>query len=98
MATNVLNSLNAALHKVLGEDPRVVVVGEDLLDPYGGAFKVTKGLSTRFPERVLTTPLSEAGFTALAAGMAIRGLRPIVEIMFGDFLMLAADQLINHIG
>jgi pyruvate/2-oxoglutarate/acetoin dehydrogenase E1 component len=68
MATNVLNSLNAALHKMLGEDPRVVVVGEDLLDPYGGAFKVTKGLSTRFPERVLTTPLSEAGFTALAAG------------------------------
>jgi acetoin:2,6-dichlorophenolindophenol oxidoreductase subunit beta len=98
MATNVLNSLNAALHKMLSEDPRVVVVGEDLLDPYGGAFKVTKGLSTKFPERVLTTPLSEAGFTALAAGMAIRGLRPIVEIMFGDFLMLAADQIINHIG
>ena len=98
MATNVLNSLNAALHKMLSEDPRVVVVGEDLLDPYGGAFKVTKGLSTKFPDRVLTTPLSEAGFTALAAGMAIRGLRPVVEIMFGDFLMLAADQIINHIG
>ncbi len=75
-----------------------MVVGEDLLDPYGGAFKVTKGLSTKFPDRVLTTPLSEAGFTALAAGMAIRGLRPVVEIMFGDFLMLAADQFINHIG
>jgi acetoin:2,6-dichlorophenolindophenol oxidoreductase subunit beta len=98
MATNVLNSLNAALHKMLSEDPRVVVVGEDLLDPYGGAFKVTKGLSTKFPGRVLTTPLSEAGFTALAAGMAMRGLRPVVEIMFGDFLMLAADQIINHIG
>jgi pyruvate/2-oxoglutarate/acetoin dehydrogenase E1 component len=98
MATNVLNSLNAALHKMLSEDPRVVVLGEDLLDPYGGAFKVTKGLSTKFPDRVLTTPLSEAGFTALAAGMAIRGLRPVVEIMFGDFLLLAADQIINHIG
>ena len=46
MATNVLNSLNAALHKMLSQDPRVVVLGEDLLDPYGGAFKVTKGLST----------------------------------------------------
>ena len=69
-----------------------------MLDPYGGTFKVTKGLSSRFPERVLTTPLSEAGFTALAAGMAIRGLRPVVEIMFGDFLMLAADQIVNHIG
>ncbi len=98
MATNVLNSLNTALHKMLSQDARVVVVGEDLLDPYGGAFKVTKGLSTKFPQRVLTTPLSEAGFTALAAGMAIRGLRPVVEIMFGDFLMLAADQIINHIG
>lgn len=98
MATNVLNSLNAALHKMLSEDSRVVVVGEDLLDPYGGAFKVTKGLSTKFPDRVLSTPLSEAGFTALAAGMAMRGLRPVVEIMFGDFLMLAADQILNHIG
>ena len=98
MAINVLNSLNTALHNMLAEDPRVVVLGEDLLDPYGGAFKVTKGLSTKFPERVLTTPLSEAGFTALAAGMAMRGLRPVVEIMFGDFLLLAADQIVNHIG
>jgi pyruvate/2-oxoglutarate/acetoin dehydrogenase E1 component len=98
MATNVLSSLNSALHRMLSEDPRVVVLGEDILDPYGGTFKVTRGLSSRFPERVLTTPLSEAGFTALAAGMAIRGLRPVVEIMFGDFLMLAADQIVNHIG
>jgi pyruvate/2-oxoglutarate/acetoin dehydrogenase E1 component len=98
MTINVLSSLNSALHKMLSEDPRVVVLGEDILDPYGGTFKVTKGLSDRFPGRVLTTPLSEAGFTALAAGMAIRGLRPVVEIMFGDFLMLAADQIVNHIG
>jgi pyruvate/2-oxoglutarate/acetoin dehydrogenase E1 component len=98
MAINVLSSLNSSLHKMLSQDPRVIVLGEDILDPYGGTFKVTKGLSSRFPERVLTTPLSEAGFTALAAGMAIRGLRPVVEIMFGDFLMLAADQIVNHIG
>jgi acetoin:2,6-dichlorophenolindophenol oxidoreductase subunit beta len=98
MATNVLTSLNAALHKMMSEDSRVIVLGEDLHDPYGGAFKVTKGLSTKFSDRVLTTPLSEAGFTALAAGMAMRGLRPVVEIMFGDFLLLAADQIVNHIG
>lgn len=98
MSANVLNSLNAALHKMMREDQSVIVLGEDLLDPYGGAFKVTKGLSTKFPDRVLTTPLSEAGFTALAAGMAMRGLRPVVEIMFGDFLLLAADQMVNHIG
>lgn len=79
-------------------DERVYVLGEDLLDPYGGAFKVSKGLSTAFPDRVWTTPISEAGFTGIAAGMAMRGLLPVVEIMFGDFLMLAADQVLNHIS
>lgn len=98
MATNVLTSLNDALHRVMRDDPRVIVLGEDLLDPYGGAFKVTKGLSNAFPDRVLTTPLSEGGFTALAAGLAMRGLLPVVEIMFGDFLLLCADQMANHIG
>jgi pyruvate/2-oxoglutarate/acetoin dehydrogenase E1 component len=67
-----------------------------VLDPYGGAFKVTRGLSTAYPDRVLTTPISEAGIVGIAAGMALRGLRPVVEIMFGDFVTLIADQLINH--
>lgn len=92
----VLASLNGALHAMMEADSRVVVLGEDILDPYGGAFKVTRGLSTRFPERVFTTPISEASIVGVANGMAMRGLRPIVEIMFGDFLMLAADQLLNH--
>lgn len=94
--STVLGSLNSSLHDALREDERVLVLGEDLLDPYGGAFKVTRGLSTAFPDRVLTTPISEAGFTGVAVGMAMRGLRPVVEIMFGDFLTLAADQLLNH--
>ncbi|MEJ2264009.1 MAG: hypothetical protein P8X95_11220 [Anaerolineales bacterium] len=68
------------------------------MDPYGGAFKVSRGLSSAFPERVLTTPVSEAGIVGLAAGMALRGLLPVVEIMFGDFTTLIADQLINHIA
>lgn len=93
----VLESLNNALHHSLAYDQRVIILGEDILDPYGGAFKVTKGLSTAFPERVFATPVSEAGFTGVAAGMALRGLRPVVEIMFGDFVTLIADQLINHI-
>lgn len=92
----VLDSLNSALHQAMTEDPSVIVLGEDILDPYGGAFRVTRGLSTQFPDRVLTTPISEAGIIGAAAGMAMRGLRPVVEIMFGDFLALAADQLINH--
>jgi pyruvate/2-oxoglutarate/acetoin dehydrogenase E1 component len=73
-------------------------LGEDILDPYGGAFKLDRGLSTKFSEQVLTTPISEAGFVGAALGMSLRGLRPVVEIMFGDFVTLAADQLINHAG
>jgi pyruvate/2-oxoglutarate/acetoin dehydrogenase E1 component len=69
-----------------------------VLDPYGGAFKVTRGLSSAFPERVLTTPISEAAIVGAATGMALRGLRPIVEIMFGDFVTLIADQVINHLS
>ncbi len=96
--TSVLDLLNSALHQAFAADERVYLIGEDLLDPYGGAFKVAKGLSSTYPGRVLSTPISEAAITGLAAGMALRGLRPVVEIMFGDFVTLAADQLVNHIA
>jgi pyruvate/2-oxoglutarate/acetoin dehydrogenase E1 component len=95
MAT-VIESLNNALKIALEKDQRVLILGEDILDPYGGAFKVTRGLSSSFPDQVLATPVSEAGIVGIATGMALRGFRPIVEIMFGDFVTLAADQLINH--
>jgi pyruvate/2-oxoglutarate/acetoin dehydrogenase E1 component len=94
--TTGLDSLNVALHQALADDQRVIIIGEDVLDPYGGAFRVTRGLSQAYPDRVITTPISEAGIVGLATGMALRGLRPVVEIMFGDFLTLAADQVINH--
>lgn len=96
--TTVLDSLNTALHRAFADDPSVLLLGEDVLDPYGGAFKVTRGLSTAFPERVFTTPVSEAGIVGVATGMALRGFRPVVEIMFGDFLTLAADQVVNHLA
>lgn len=96
--STVLHSLNAALHTALASDENVLLLGEDILDPYGGAFKVTQGLSDAFPGRVISTPISEAGFVGIAAGMALRGLRPVVEIMFGDFVTLPADQIINHIA
>ena len=92
----VVEAINQTLCSLMSEDPNVVMLGEDILDPYGGAFKVTKGLSTRFPERVLTTPISEACITGVACGMAMLGKRPFVEIMFGDFLTLCADQILNH--
>ena len=88
--------LNAGLRAALAADARVIVLGEDVLDPYGGAFRVTRGLSTEFPDRVLAAPISEAGIVAAATGLALRGFRPVVEIMFGDFLFLAGDQIVNH--
>ncbi|MDF2529238.1 MAG: hypothetical protein K0Q57_118 [Gammaproteobacteria bacterium] len=91
-----VESLNLALHQLMAESDQVYLIGEDLLDPYGGAFKVSKGLSTAYPNKVITTPISEAGITGFGIGMALRGMRPIVEIMFGDFITLCADQIINH--
>ena len=70
----VLSSLNESLHALMEWEDRVLVMGEDILDPYGGAFKVTKGLSTKFPGRVLGTPLSEASIVGMASGMAMRGI------------------------
>jgi pyruvate/2-oxoglutarate/acetoin dehydrogenase E1 component len=90
--------LNEALHGLFGERDDVYLLGEDVLDPYGGAFKVTQGLSDRFPDRVLTTPISEGGLFGVAAGMSLRGLRPILEIMFGDFIALGLDQVVNGIS
>ena len=94
----VLDSLNQGLYQALQDDAKVILMGEDVLDPYGGAFKASRGLSTAFPDQVLTTPISEAGITGIAGGMALRGMRPVVEIMFGDFTTLIADQVINHIA
>ncbi|MGC5011546.1 alpha-ketoacid dehydrogenase subunit beta [Streptosporangium sp. DT93] len=91
----VAENLNAALHSLLEDDPTAYVLGEDVVDPYGGAFKVTKGLSTRFPERVITTPISEGALTGVAAGLALTGNTAVAEIMFGDFVTLAFDQLCN---
>lgn len=92
----ILPRITAGLRAALESDANVHLLGEDILDPYGGAFKVTQGLSSDFPTRVHATPISEAAIVGAAAGMALRGLRPVVEIMFGDFITLAADQIINH--
>ena len=81
---------------MMQKDNKILLIGEDVLDPYGGAFKVSKGLSNRFPSQVMTTPISESAIVGLGTGLAMKGYFPIVEIMFGDFITLAADQLINH--
>ncbi|GAA3194191.1 alpha-ketoacid dehydrogenase subunit beta [Actinocorallia longicatena] len=91
----VAESLNEALHGLLADDPGVYLIGEDLLDPYGGAFKVARGLSSRFPDRVLSTPISEGGIVGVGGGLALSGDKAIVEIMFSDFVTLAFDQIVN---
>ena len=90
-----VESLNNSLHKLMDQNDKIIVLGEDIIDPYGGAFKVTKGLSTKFPDRVIATPISEASITGFSTGLAIAGFNPILEIMFGDFITLCTDQIIN---
>ncbi len=93
-----IEHLREALEHLLTTDPTVYLLGEDIEEPYGGAFKVTKGLSAKFPGRLLNMPMSEQGYTGVGIGMALAGLKPIVEIMFGDFVTLVADQVINHLA
>jgi 2-oxoisovalerate dehydrogenase E1 component len=95
-AERAVNLIHDALERNMHRDERIVLVGEDIEGPYGGAFKVTKNLSQTFPGRVRNAPISEAAIVGLGNGLALSGLVPVCEIMFGDFLTLAADQLINH--
>lgn len=89
-------ALRGALTQALREDTSVFLMGEDIAD-YGGAFGVTKGLIDQFgPERIRNTPISEAAIVGAAIGAAIAGSRPVVEIMFMDFITLAFDQLVNQ--
>lgn len=80
------------------KDEKVFVLGEEVANFGGGAYGATKGLSQKYPQRVLNTPISEAGFVGLGGGAAMEGLRPVIEIMFADFALVAADQLFNQIG
>lgn len=88
--------INSFFKEKIVNNERMVFLGEDVLSPYGGAFKVAKDLSLLRPDKVFSTPISEAAITGLANGLALNGFKPFVEIMFGDFVTLAFDQLVNH--
>jgi len=88
--------LNSVLTSIISSNRKCILIGEDICDPYGGAFKVTKGISETYPEQVIGMPISEAAIVGVANGLAIRGFTPIVEIMFGDFTTLIVDQVVNH--
>jgi len=88
---------------LFSKDGNLIMIGEDIeyqnqftTNSYGGAFKVTKNLSKLFKERIKNTPISEAAIVGIGTGLALAGMKPIVEIMFGDFITLAFDQIINH--
>jgi pyruvate/2-oxoglutarate/acetoin dehydrogenase E1 component len=89
-------ALNEALREEMRADTRVFVMGEDI-GLHGGMFRVTQGLIDEFsPQRVRDTPISEAGFVGLGVGAALAGMRPVVELMFMDFVLVAADQIVNQ--
>ncbi|MCI0651598.1 MAG: alpha-ketoacid dehydrogenase subunit beta [Planctomycetes bacterium] len=90
-----LEAIRRGLWRALEEDPRVVLLGEDI-GTYGGAFKLTDGFLARFgAERIIDTPIAETGFVGAAIGMAMAGMRPVVEIQFIDFIACAFNPLVN---
>ncbi|MBC7225252.1 MAG: alpha-ketoacid dehydrogenase subunit beta [Anaerolineae bacterium] len=100
MATRIItyrDALREALREEMRRDERVFLMGEDIADPFGSAYKVTLGLSPEFGlERVRQTPISELGFTGAGVGAALTGMRPVVELMYIDFATLAMDQIVNQ--
>jgi 2-oxoisovalerate dehydrogenase E1 component len=90
----MVHALNSAYRKTLIRG--AFHIGEDISDPYGGAFKVTKGLSSDFPGQVKNSPISEAGLIGVAIGMSLMGTESFSEIMFGDFITHAFDQLMSN--
>jgi pyruvate dehydrogenase E1 component beta subunit len=95
---SIAEALREALAEEMRRDPAVFCLGEDIgvSGGWGGAFTVTLGLETEFPERILNTPIAELGIFGAAVGAAIMGMRPIVDVQYGDFLFLAMDQIINN--
>ncbi len=94
----IARSINAGLRRAMEEDPKVLVMGEDV-GALGGVFRVTEGLQKDFGEdRVLGTPLAESGIIGTAIGMAMRGYRPVCEIQFDGFIYPAFDQLVSQLA
>jgi TPP-dependent pyruvate/acetoin dehydrogenase alpha subunit/pyruvate/2-oxoglutarate/acetoin dehydrogenase E1 component len=94
----IAEALREGLAEEMAADSNVFCIGEDIGVPggWGGAFTVTLGLEQRFPERLINTPIAELGFFGIATGAALMGMKPIADVQYGDFLFLAADQIINN--
>lgn len=95
---NLIQSLNQALHLEFARDPRTVTFGEDV-GHFGGVFRVTSGLTKTFGEaRCFNSPLTELGIVGFGIGMALKGMRPICEIQFADYIFPAYDQIVNELA
>lgn len=92
-----LEAISDGLRTEMRRDPRVLVMGEDIGGEFGGAFKVTRGFEAEFgPERVINTPMTELGFIGAATGMALMGLRPVIEVQFADFISTGFDAIVQY--
>jgi pyruvate dehydrogenase E1 component beta subunit len=98
-------ALNEALDQEMARDPRVIVMGEDIVggaggagerDAWGGVMGVTKGLYAKYGERLMDTPLSESAYIGAAIGAAACGMRPVAELMFIDFMGVCFDEIFNQ--
>jgi pyruvate/2-oxoglutarate/acetoin dehydrogenase E1 component len=98
MSITYLEAIREAQAKLLRDDERVFIYGQDVGGNFGGAFKATKGLAKEFPGRVLNTPISEDAIVGTAIGAALHGMRPIVEMQFADFSSVALNQILNNAG
>src|SRR5947209_12632091 len=98
MSITYLEAIREAQAKLLRDDKRVFIYGQDVGGTFGGAFKATKGLAEKFPGRVLNTPISEDAMVGTAIGAALEGMRPIVEMQFADFSSIALNQILNNAG
>jgi 2-oxoisovalerate dehydrogenase E1 component len=94
---SMVEAINRGLREELERNPKIVMWGEDIADPKGGVFGVTRGLTNQFPDRVQNSPLSEASIVGVASGMAIGGYKPIVEIQFADYSWPGFMQMRNEI-
>ncbi|KAB2642749.1 MAG: alpha-ketoacid dehydrogenase subunit beta [Verrucomicrobia bacterium] len=95
MSVTYIDAIRAAQEKLLRDDERVFLYGQDI-GVFGGAFKATKGLAAMFPGRVFDSPIAEDAMIGLAVGAAIEGMRPIVEMQFADFSSTAFNQIVNQ--
>src|SRR5436190_1516273 len=95
---NIIQALNHTLHQEFARDPKLLTFGEDV-GAFGGVFRVTTGLQEKFgEERCFDTPLSEAGIIGFGIGIAQKGLKPICEIQFADYIFPAYDQIVNELA